>query len=236
MKAFIFAAGMGTRLKPLTDTMPKALVPVVGEKVSRDGNGKPMIDVVMEKLRDEGFEKFVVNVHHFAEQIIEHFKAGENVEISDERDLLRDTGGAIRHAFNRGIDLGERFLVHNVDIASNVDLRKMADAVKEDALATLLVSERETSRYLLFDDDMRLVGWTNVKTGEVKTPYKSLDVAKCRRMAFSGIHIISGIVGELMKEWPEVFSVVDFYLAVCNDYKIYGYTQEGVSVKDMGKL
>lgn len=236
MKAFIFAAGMGTRLKPLTDTMPKALVPVVGETVSRDGHGKPMIDVVMEKLRNEGFDSFVVNVHHFAEQIIEHFRDAGNVEISDERDLLRDTGGAIRHAFCQGIDLGEMFLVHNVDIASNVNLQKMVNDVRQGVLATLLVSERESSRYLLFDDDMRLVGWTNVKSGEVKSPYDNLDVDKCKKRAFSGIHVISGEIRTLMKDWPEVFSVVDFYLNVCKEHKIYGYEQVGVKVKDMGKL
>jgi len=236
MKAFIFAAGMGTRLKPLTDTMPKALVPVSGERVVTDGTGTPMIDVVIAKLKTEGFNQFVVNVHHFAEQIIKHFEGNKNIEISDERDLLRDTGGAVRHAYMLGIDLGDKFLVHNVDIASNVDLRRMIDDVREEALATLLVSERETSRYLLFNDEMRLVGWTNVKTGEVKTPYEQLDVEKCRKRAFSGIHIISGKVGELMKEWPAVFSVVDFYLAMCKDYRIYGYEQKGVHVKDMGKL
>ena len=234
MKAFIFAAGMGTRLKPLTDTMPKALVPVAGDRISTDGT--PMIDVVMARLMSQGFDRFIVNVHHFAEQIINHFKDEARVEISDERDLLRDTGGAIRHAYNQGIDLGERFLVHNVDIASNVDLRAMIAAVKPDSLATLLVSERETSRYLLFDDDMRLVGWTNVKTGEVKSPYNNLNVEQCRKRAFAGIHIISGKVRALMKDWPEVFSVVDFYLNVCKDWKIYGYEQQGLYVKDMGKI
>ena len=176
MKTLIFAAGLGTRLRPLTDTMPKALVPV---------GGKPLLQHVMDKLRSAGCDDFVVNVHHFAGQIEtwlrEHETPGVKVAVSDERDLLRDTGGGIRHAKELLLDgnLGDGgfFLVHNVDIISDLDIRWFCSCARPDALAVLLVSERKTSRYLLFDDDMRLVGWTNVRTGEVRSPYCSLDVS-----------------------------------------------------------
>ncbi len=234
MKAMIFAAGLGTRLRPLTDTMPKALVPV---------GGKPLLLRVVEKLKDAGFYDLVINVHHFADLIEDYVRANGNfgvrVAFSDERDLLRDTGGGILHARNLllgdkasdmpGMSYGSHscgkphdvqrydnpydtspcghvvsalscaeseaadgfFLVHNVDIISNLDIRWFCSQVRPDAIAVLLVSERQSSRYLLFDDSMRLVGWTNVRTGEVKSPYRDLDVSKCRRYAFSGIHLVS---------------------------------------------
>lgn len=224
MKAFIFAAGLGTRLKPLTDTRPKALV---------EYKGKAMLDIVIERLKEQGISKFVVNVHHFGEQIIDHLAKRPDhadFEISDERDLLRDTGGAIRHAFRQGIDLNDRFLVHNVDIMSNVDIRDMESNLKPDALATLLVSERETSRYLWFNGDMKLVGWENVKTGEVKGKRGE------RKLAFAGIHVLSAKVGELMADYEEKFSIIDFYLAHCEKFKIYGYEQKGAIIEDIGKL
>lgn len=224
MKAFIFAAGLGTRLKPLTDTRPKALV---------EYRGKAMIDIVIERLKSQGFSEFVVNIHHFGEQIISHINElpdHDKFEISDERDLLRDTGGAIRHAFKRGISFGESFMVHNVDIMTNVDLRKMVNAFNQDMLAMLLVSDRETSRCLWFDGSMRLTGWENIKTGEVK------GKRSVRKMAFSGIHILNSRVRELMEPWDEKFSIIDFYLSVCDVEKIYGYVSEGAEILDIGKL
>lgn len=208
MKAMIFAAGLGTRLRPLTDTMPKALVQV---------GGKPLLLRVVEKLKSAGFDDFVINVHHFADMIEDYARANGNfgvkVAFSDERDLLRDTGGGILHARNlllgdKALDMSASscveveseagaeatdgfFLVHNVDIISNLDIRWFCSQARPDALAVLLVSERQSSRYLLFDDSMRLVGWTNVRTGEVKSPYRDLDVSKCHRYAFSGIHLVS---------------------------------------------
>lgn len=208
MKAMIFAAGLGTRLRPLTDTMPKALVQV---------GGKPLLLRVVEKLKSAGFDDFVINVHHFADMIEDYARANGNfgvrVAFSDERDLLRDTGGGILHARNlllgdKALDMSASscveveseagaeatdgfFLVHNVDIISNLDIRWFCSQVRPDAIAVLLVSERQSSRYLLFDDSMRLVGWTNVRTGEVKSPYRDLDVSKCHRYAFSGIHLVS---------------------------------------------
>lgn len=174
MKAMIFAAGLGTRLKPITDTMPKALVPVCS---------KPLLEHLVEKLKRAGFCDVVINVHHFAEMIREYAAQndnfGINVAFSDETDLLRETGGGIRHAAQLLKD-GEPFLVHNVDILSNLDLEDfyeahMAASISPDTpLATLLVSERETARYFLFDRDNNLVGWMNRLSGEVKSPYSEL--------------------------------------------------------------
>ena len=153
--AMIFAAGLGTRLRPLTDRMPKALVRI---------GDRPLLRIVLDRLVSFGYDHIVVNVHHFASMIEEYLASvsvpGVTVSISDETDLLRDTGGGILHA-ERFLGDG-RFLVHNVDIISDLDLGWLDANVRHDAIATLAVSDRKTSRYLLFDDDMRLVGWTNV--------------------------------------------------------------------------
>ena len=167
MKAFVFAAGLGTRLKPLTDTMPKALVPI---------QEKPLLGHVMEKLQRSGINEFVVNIHHFGEQIIDYLKKNWSdvpVAISDERAALLETGGAVKKAIPL---LGTAsFLIHNVDILSNANLAQLAsEHTHKKAAATLLVSNRKSSRYLLFDKDMRLKAWTNTQTGEVKSPIKPL--------------------------------------------------------------
>ncbi|MBP5382149.1 MAG: nucleotidyltransferase family protein, partial [Bacteroidales bacterium] len=196
MKAMIFAAGLGTRLRPLTDTIPKALVPICG---------KPLLAHVLEKLVSSGYDEIVVNVHHFAGQIRDYLSShdfGVRISISDETSLLLETGGAIAHArpLLEASDQ-ELFLVHNVDIISDLDLEWFRSEWRPDALATLLVSERQTKRYFLFDEENRLVGWTNLETGEVRTPYQGLDAKKCRRLAFAGIHNIS----------PEIFSLFESY-------------------------
>ena len=227
----IFAAGLGTRLKPITDTMPKALVPVCGE---------PLLYHVICKLRSAGYDDIVVNVHHFADKIRQYLGEhdfGVRISISDETDLLRETGGAIRHARNLLCEAGH-FLVHNVDIASNLDLEWFRSMMRPDALATLLVSERKTQRYLLFNDDMHLVGWTNIATGEVRSPYPDLDPADCRRYAFAGIHNISSGIFRVFEEHacPERFSIIDFYLRVCKEYPVYGAVQDNLTIIDVGKL
>ncbi len=246
MRAMIFAAGLGTRLKPITDTMPKALVPICGQT---------LLEYVLTKLEKAGYNYIVVNVHHFAEQVeayISGRKGIAEVVVSDERDLLRETGGGVRQAeslLKRRLDKLEKpvekvsephskyFLVHNVDILSNLDLGWFRSDIQEDALAVLLVSERKTSRYLLFDPDtMRLVGWTNIKTGEVKSPLKNLEINKCKMLAFSGIHLISDDVFPLMTTYPEKFSIIDFYLSVADKYPIYGKIADGLKMVDVGKL
>ena len=230
MNAFIFAAGLGTRLKPLTDTMPKALVPV---------GGKPLLYHVIEKLKSAGIKKIVINIHHFGEMIIEYVKENNNfgIEIvfSDERQMLLETGGAIKHA----VDLlgDEPFLIHNVDILSNVDIKALINAHTEsNSAATLLVSQRNSTRALLFSSDGNLTAWTNKTTGEVKTPYESIDIATLEEFAFSGIHIFTPRLFKYFGAYPEKFSIIDFYLNTCKEEKIKAYTQTNLQLLDVGKL
>ena len=239
MKTMIFAAGLGTRLKPLTDTLPKALVPVAG---------RPLMEHVTEKLEESGIEEAVVNVHHFADKIEQWVKDYQGVmkfDVSDERARLLETGGGILHA-RRHLEGSGIFLIHNVDILSDLDIRWFASQVRPEALATLLVSDRKTSRYLLFDPEtMRLKGWTNISTGEVRSPYPDLNPADCKALAFSGIHILSDKVFAAMdryvsdkgltQEEPR-FPIMDFYLSECADCEIYGVQAESLRLIDVGKL
>ena len=330
MKAMIFAAGLGTRLKPLTDTMPKALVPICGQ---------PLLYHVITKLVKAGYDHLVVNVHHFPDQIIDYLKAhdfGVRIDVSDERDFLRETGGGIRYAHplltdfstppsaplemtgadsfaplgmtkecpsaplemteegssaslemagtdsfaSLGMTEGpacrpdggpllfrpdgeplssrpsgtplsfrpsgasgeifrkEPFLVHNVDIVSNLDLKWFREQHRPGSLATLVVSERKTQRYFLFDEDNRLRGWTNLATGEVRSPYPDIDPEKCRKLAFSGIHLISPEIFDAFERlgMGDRFSIVDFYLKACAEYPIYGVVPPDFTMVDVGKF
>ena len=226
-QAMIFAAGLGTRLRPLTDTMPKALVRVGGE---------PLLHRVIMNLKSAGFERIVVNVHHFAEQIIDYLKTNDNfgldIRISDESDALLDTGGGIRKAAPL-FDPSSPILIHNVDILHNVDLATFYEsAISHDA--TLMVSKRQTSRYLIFNDDMRLRAWINIKTGEVKPqPCQSTEGL---RAAFSGLHVFSPRLFPLMAEWPDKFGIIDFYLDACHKADIRGILNTNLRLLDVGKL
>ena len=232
MKAMIFAAGLGSRLKPLTDTIPKALVPI---------NGKPLLEHIIMKLKNAGFDEIIVNVHHFADQIVDFLQVNNNfgirIEISDERDMLLETGGGIKKAASF-FDDGKPFLVHNVDILSNVDLQDMyQQALETNSMATLLVSRRDTFRYLLFDDNGNLQGWINEKTGETKSPHHDFNPDLFHKFAFGGIHVISPAVFELMnKQWTGKFSIMDFYLSVCDKAVIQAYAPENLQLIDVGKL
>lgn len=226
----VFAAGLGTRLKPLTDKMPKALVPIAG---------KPLLYHVMNKLRDAGYSEFIVNVHHFPEQIRDYLAGTDfNVRISDESSELLETGGGILHAEDLILPTEEPFLVHNVDIVSNLDLAWLREKTRPEALATLVVSDRSTRRYLLFDDDMRLVGWTDTSTGEVRSPHPGLDPSKYRKLAFAGVHNLSPRIFECMRTngFTGRFPIMDFYLKVCAGEPIYGATPENLQLVDAGKL
>lgn len=229
----IFAAGLGTRLKPLTDTLPKALVPLCGQ---------PLLYHVISKLRNAGYTELVVNIHHFPELIREYLAThdfGVKIRISDESEALLETGGGIRHARPLLLPGSEPFLVHNVDIISNLDIAWFRTQTRPGALATLLVSERETQRYLLFrPEDMRLVGWTNRATGEVRSPFPDLKPEACLRYAFSGIHNISPEIFAAFDQLkvPDRFPIMDFYLEACARYPIYGAVARGLTLVDVGKL
>ena len=237
----IFAAGLGTRLKPLTDTMPKALVRVGGE---------PLIKRVILNLAAAGVDRIVVNVHHFAEQIIDYLKDNDNfgldIRISDETAGLLETGGGIKKAAPL-FDSTAPILIHNVDILSNVDLREFYQIASQsekgkvkseesECDAVLLVSWRKTKRYLLFNDDMKLVGWTNIETGEVRSPYPELNPKECRMYAFAGIHALSPRLLKMMDQFPDRFGIIDFYLKACATHNIKGYVKDDLKLMDIGKL
>lgn len=227
----IFAAGLGTRLKPLTDHQPKALVPVAG---------RPMLEHVILKLKKAGFNELVINIHHFGEQIIDFLKANQNfgltIHISDERDLLLDTGGGIKKAepFFQG---NEPFLVHNVDILSDTDLKALYKYhLHSGNDATLLASKRVTARYLLFDDQARLRGWINKDTGQTKPEGFVYDATQYQEYAFSGIHVISPSLFRYMDErWKGKFPIMDFYLQTCGEARIGGCLTEQIHLIDIGK-
>lgn len=229
MKAFIPSAGMGTRLKPWTDTHPKALVPV---------DGVPMLERVVTCLRQQGISDFTVNVHHFAVQIEEFIKEkGWNVKISDERDQLLETGGGLLHASHLLLEGDEPILVHNVDILSNVDIEKLEAAhLAMNSDITLLVSDRDSSRKLVFDDSGRLKGWHSLKTDELRPE----GIERCPadvELAFSGIYVVSPKVPEFMKDngWEGRFSIIDFMLNHISDLRIMAYRQDNLRILDIGK-
>ncbi|MBR3473308.1 MAG: nucleotidyltransferase family protein [Prevotella sp.] len=232
-QAMVFAAGLGTRLKPLTDTMPKALVEV---------GGKPLLWHVLTKLKQAGFEHVVVNVHHFSQQIVDYIEAnnhfGIDLDVSDESGMLLETGGGIKKALPL-FDANSPILIHNVDILSNVDLAALYDAAcSENIDAMLLVSWRDTKRYLLFDEQRMLKGWTNIETGELK-PHDVLTPTEAQqliRLAFSGIHVLSPSVLPLFDDMPERFGIMDFYLKYCRQFRFKGKEIDGLHLIDVGKL
>ena len=225
-QVMIFAAGLGTRLKPLTDTMPKALVRV---------GGQPLLWHVIMKLKAAGYERMVINVHHFADQIIDYLESngnfGVDIRISDERDGLLETGGGIKKALPL-FDPESPILIHNVDILSNLDF----NTLPTDA-PLLVVSPRQTKRYLLFDETLRLQGWTNIETGEVRgVRSEEVKSEKFRMLAFSGIHVFHPSLIPLMADWPDRFPIMDFYLKACGDHLIRGFEVHDLRLLDVGKL
>ena len=247
MNVLIFAAGLGTRLRPLTDAMPKALVPV---------GGKPLLQLLIEKLKAANSQQpianslhIVVNVHHFADMVIDflrqHDNFGVDIRVSDERDMLLETGGGLKKALPL-FPNDDPVLIHNVDIFSNVDLAAFYAQAKAnaDAAATLLVgTHKEAYRFLIFNEDGNLVGWTNTNTGEYRGPIKdrlsqlsSLN-SKVHTYAFSGIHVVNPkIIQPLMHEWEGKFSITDFYLSACETAEIKACVYPELKMIDVGTV
>jgi NDP-sugar pyrophosphorylase family protein len=231
MKAMVLAAGLGTRLRPLTNDRPKALVEV---------GGRTLLEIVLTRLRDFGVRDVIVNVHHFAEMIESYLQANKNfgmhIEISGEEDLLLDTGGGLKRAgwfFQNRDDEKEPFILHNVDVISNIDFAEMLKFhCAKNALATLAVQKRETSRYLLFDESLGLCGRKSARDGktEMVRPAQNPEA-----LAFSGIHIISPRFISMMTE-QGVFSIIDSYLRIAaQGERIVAFRADQYFWRDVGK-
>jgi MurNAc alpha-1-phosphate uridylyltransferase len=242
--AMIFSAGLGTRFKPWTDKHPKALALV---------NGKPLLQRNIEYLQQQGIKDVIVNVHHFAEQIetviVENDGWGSNILVSDERDELLDTGGGLLKA-KELFTPGQRFITCNVDILTDLDISKLISFhEKHQPLISFAVTNRKTSRYLLFDENNRLCGWRNKKTGEERTPGKSIkdeDSSTPKgeerkfpliEKAYSCVVVFEYEIFNLMEEkkFTGKFSLIDVYLSLASQHLIMGYDHSGDRLVDVGK-
>jgi NDP-sugar pyrophosphorylase family protein len=232
MKAMILAAGLGTRLRPLTDHRPKALVEI---------EGRTLLEITLSRLRSFGIREVIINVHHFADMILDYLKANANfgmrIEVSREEEILLDTGGGLKNAAHFFIedarDLEEPFLLHNVDVISTIDLRRMVQFHTEhQALATLAVQDRETSRYLLFDEQLRLCGRRSGPDRKTELVRPSQQV---EALAFSGIHVISPRFLAMMTE-EGVFSIITSYLRLASrEERILAFRADEYYWRDLGK-
>ena len=237
MKAMIFAAGLGTRLKPLTDNMPKALVPLAG---------KTLLQWQIERLKAAGITDIVINVHHFPDMIINYLREnnyfGCHIAVSDERDMLLETGGGLRKARtllseteNQKSNSNEDpILICNVDILSNIDLPTLLKAYDPAEMGIVVVSERDTQRYLLFDETNRLCGWTNIATGEIR------GEEAIKKLAFSGMQVLNPRIFDCMdaviQAKGDKFSLIDLYLSIAKKEILRAFIPENYRMMDVGKI
>ena len=227
MKAMILAAGLGTRLRPITEFLPKALV---------EADGKPLIEHALCHLQTYNVSEVIINIHHLGEAIVnylsQHPHPGMKISFSDESEQLLDTGGGMKKAawFLRESD---PFIVRNVDVISDLNLTAMKNFHQQQAaLASLAVRDRPTNRYLLFDDQFQLCGWENRKTGERKITRR---VDHYNALAFSGIQVVGAAVFPLIKETGS-FSLIDLWLRLSEKYAVKGYLDSHSAWRDAGKL
>ncbi len=227
MKALIFAAGLGTRLKPFTDDKPKALVEI---------NGVSLLELAIRKLINDGFDEIVVNIHAFGQQIIDFLNSHSfeaKISISDERELLLDTGGGLVKALPLFSDR-DPFLVYNVDIITTVDLGDFyRQHLKNKSLVSMMVRNRETSRYLLFNSIMQLVGWRNNANGE--EIWVDKPILNATAYAFSGIHVVDPKISKYVSTVNVPFSIIPFYLQIAQKEMIKGVLDVESIWFDVGK-
>lgn len=228
MKAMIFAAGLGTRLRPITNDIPKALAPLCD---------KTLLLSCIEYLAAADVDEIIINIHHYADKIIEYLKSntpqGVRISFSDEREQLLDTGGGLKNVASFFKDDKNPFLLINVDVFTDTDLLDMLSFHEDnDALITLAVRKRTTSRYLLFDEKYSLVGWKNEKNNDIKWVKKG--VKKYQQLAFSGIHVVSPDIFALMPS-QKTFSIIDLYLQLAEKNNIIAYDHTNDMWMDLGK-
>lgn len=235
MKAMIFAAGLGTRLKPLTDNIPKALVPLAG---------KTLLQWQIEHLKSAGITDLVINVHHFPDLIISYLQDnnnfGCNILISDERETLLETGGGLRKAAKL-LGNNEPVLVCNVDILSNINIQKLIAAYNPNEMGIVVVSKRNTQRYLLFNKEDRLMGWTNITTRELRPRnLTEKETINMNKLAFSGMQILNPRIFEYMdnlaEEKGQKFSLIELYLNIAEKETLRAYIPEDYRMMDVGKI
>jgi len=236
MKAMILAAGLGTRLRPLTNDRPKALVTIAG---------RTLLEITLSRLRSFGVSEVIVNAHHHVEMIVEYLKAHDNfgmrIEVSREENLL-DTGGGLKHAAHFFMDSAgsnpDPFILHNVDVLSNIDLGRMVIFhAKQQALATLAVQQRVTSRYLLFNEQGQLCGRRVMRDTEAESQPSQLvrPAQKLQALAFSGIHVLSPRIFAKMEE-QGAFSIIDAYLHLASQGEmIVAFRADGCYWRDLGR-
>jgi NDP-sugar pyrophosphorylase family protein len=227
LNAMIFAAGLGTRLRPYTDNKPKALVELAG---------KTLLQRAIEKLKELNVDRIVINVHHFADQIEQFLKENENfgldIHISDERDELLETGGGLKKASSLFIP-NAPILIYNVDVLSSLNLNQFIEEHrKSEALVSMVMRKRESSRYLYFNADKQLTGWKNCKTEEVKLARKDMDQSS--PLAFSGIHLIDPRIFQMIEEEGK-FSIIDLYLRLAKTEKLIAFEDTSELWFDLGK-
>jgi len=262
MRAMIFAAGLGTRLKPLTDTLPKALVPLAG---------KTLLQWQIERLKAAGITDIVVNVHHFPDMIINYLRENDNfgcrIAVSDERDMLLETGGGLRKAKElltsspNSLIASSPILICNVDILSNIDLPTLLHAYNPEEMGVVVVSPRDTQRYLLFDETNRLCGWTNIATGEIRPaslvsslnilpptgeadlqakPTYQLQRSDLSPLAFSGMQVLNprifDVMDKVVAEKGDKFSLIDLYLSIAEKEILRAFIPENYRMMDVGKI
>lgn len=227
MQAFILAAGLGTRLKPLTDNRPKAMVEV---------QGVPLLKIAIDNLVRQGVSRIVINTHHFADMVCDYVASKKwdvPVAISDERDLLLDTGGGLKKAAPLFAN-DEPILIHNVDILSRINVAQLySEHINSMSVATLVVSQRNTSRYLLFNPKQQLVGWLNKSNGDTK--WVDSPCQDCQELAFDGIAIVEPQILELLPPANKPYSIISAYLSIAKHHRINYFELTKEDWLDVGK-